>query len=97
MNVNNWMMFGTFAEQRHFAYPTRDPCEGAIIDGNMVAHAPDGLATFLLEKTSGLKYIIDPLNASPGLAAAAPECQARSLGRTCAASVEQCPGRPSSA
>jgi hypothetical protein len=57
------MMFGTFAEQRHFVYPSPDTYRsgGAIINGNMAAYAPDGLAAFLLEKTGGLNYIIDPL------------------------------------
>ena len=61
MPIDHWMMFGTFAEQRHFTYPTKDTYNGAIINGNMAAHAPDGLAVFLLEKTSNLPYIIDPL------------------------------------
>jgi len=55
------MMFSTFAEQRHFIYPTKDTYSGVILNGNMVAHAPDGLAQFLLEKTSEQRYIIDPL------------------------------------
>jgi hypothetical protein len=55
------MMFGTFAEQRHFVYPAVDTYQGAIINGNMAAHAPDGLAAFLLEKTASLRYIVDPL------------------------------------
>lgn len=54
------MMFGTFAEQRYFVYPTPDTYKGVIINANMVAHAPDGLAAFLLERTN-LTYLIDPL------------------------------------
>ncbi|HET6246619.1 MAG TPA: hypothetical protein VFE47_02885 [Tepidisphaeraceae bacterium] len=61
MRVEHWMMFGTFAEQRHFIYPSKDTYDGVIINGNMAAHAPDGLAAFLLEKTESLNYIIDPL------------------------------------
>jgi hypothetical protein len=61
MPIDHWMMFGTFAEQRHFVYPTKETYQGAIINGNMAAHAPDGLAAFLLEKTDSLRYIIDPL------------------------------------
>ena len=63
MPIDHWMMFGTFAEQRHFVYPSADTYRpgGAIINGNMAAYAPDGLAAFLLEKTGGLDYIIDPL------------------------------------
>lgn len=63
MPIDHWMMFGTFAEQRHFIYPTPDTYRpgGAIINGNMAAYAPDGLAAFLLEMTGGLSYIIDPL------------------------------------
>ena len=63
MPIDHWMMFGTFAEQRHFVYPSADTYRpgGAIINGNMAAYAPDGLAAFLLEKTGGLSYIIDPL------------------------------------
>lgn len=55
------MMFGTFAEQRHFVYPDRATYQGTILNANMVAHAPDGLAAFLLEKTANLPYIIDPM------------------------------------
>jgi hypothetical protein len=64
MPIDHWMMFGTFAEQRHFVYPSPDTYQpgGAIINGNMAAYAPDGLAAFLLERTGGrLNYIIDPL------------------------------------
>lgn len=55
------MMFGTFAEQRHFEYPVPGTYRGVIINANMVAHAPAGLAAFLLEKTAGMRYIVDPL------------------------------------
>src|ERR1043166_3384868 len=63
MTISHLMMFGTFAEQRHFVYPSPETYRsgGAIINGNMAAYAPDGLAAFLLEKTGGLQYIIDPL------------------------------------
>lgn len=61
MSIEHWMMFGTFAEQRHFVYPTKTAYDGAIINANMAAHAPGGLAAFLLEKTDSLRYIIDPL------------------------------------
>ena len=60
MAIEHWMLFGTFAEQRHFAYPTLDTYKGVIINANMAAYAPDGLAAFLLERT-GLTYFIDPL------------------------------------
>ncbi|MEA2553207.1 MAG: hypothetical protein QOJ65_1383 [Fimbriimonadaceae bacterium] len=59
--IDHWMMFGTFAEQRHFIYPSVASYAGAVINANMAAHAPDGLAAFLVEKTSGLAYIIDPM------------------------------------
>lgn len=61
MPIDHWMMFGTFAEQRHFVYPTPDTYAGVIINANMVAHAPSGLAGFLLERTVNLPYIIDPM------------------------------------
>lgn len=61
MPIDHWMMFGTFGEQRHFIYPSKQTYQGVVINGNMVAHAPDGLAAFLLEKTANLQYIIDPL------------------------------------
>ncbi|NQU05200.1 MAG: hypothetical protein HQ568_03840 [Calditrichaeota bacterium] len=61
MAVEHWMMFGNFAAQRHFVYPSQDAYDGVIINGNMAAYAPAGLAGFLLEKTANLKYIIDPL------------------------------------
>jgi hypothetical protein len=60
MPIDHWMLFGTFAEQRYFVYPTSDTYRGVIINANMVAHAPDGLAAFLLERTN-LTYLIDPL------------------------------------
>lgn len=55
------MMFSTFAEQRHFIYPNVDTYSGVIFNANMVAHAPAGLAAFLMQKTKTLPYIIDPL------------------------------------
>lgn len=61
MSAEHWMMFGTFAEQRHFVYPSKETYDGVLINANMAAHAPDGLAAFLLEKTNNLRYIIDPL------------------------------------
>lgn len=61
MPIDHWMMFGTFAEQKHFAYPDRGTYHGTVLNGNMVAHAPEGLAAFLLEKTANLPYIIDPM------------------------------------
>ena len=62
MSIDHWMMFGTFAEQRHFVYPSPETYVGAIINANMAAYAPDGLAAFLLERAGGrLNYIIDPL------------------------------------
>ncbi len=61
MSIEHWMMFGTFAEQRHFVYPSTNTYKGTVINANMAAHAPGGLAAFLLEKTQGLPYIIDPL------------------------------------
>src|SRR5882762_1874338 len=64
MPIDHWMMFGTFGEQRHFVYTSPDTYQtgGTIINGNMAAYAPDGLAAFLLERTGGrLNYIIDPL------------------------------------
>jgi hypothetical protein len=61
MPVEHWMVFGTFAEQRHFEYPAPGTYSGVIINANMAAHAPEGLAAFLLERTAGMKYIIDPL------------------------------------
>lgn len=61
MPIEHWMVFGTFAEQRHFEYPAPGTYNGVIINANMAAHAPEGLAAFLLERTAGMKYIIDPL------------------------------------
>lgn len=60
MPKNHWMMFGTFAEQRHFIYPSQDTYEGIFINANMAAHAPDGIAKFIQTKTDQQKYIIDP-------------------------------------
>ena len=61
MQIDHWMTFGTFAEQNYFIYPGVDTYKGVIINGNMAAYAPDGLAAFLLEKTPSLPYLIDPL------------------------------------
>ena len=61
IKIDHWMMFGTFGQQRHFIYPSTETYKGVIINANMAAHAPDGLAAFLTEKTKSLSYIIDPL------------------------------------
>ncbi len=62
MQVDHWMTFGTFAEQRYFTYPTERTYAGVVINANMVAHAPSGLAAFLLEKTrKDFPYLINPL------------------------------------
>lgn len=61
MNIEHWMMFSTFAEQDFFTFPNSKTYSGCLINANMAAHAPAGLAAFLIEKTAGLKYVIDPL------------------------------------
>ena len=62
MPVDHWMTFSTFAEQDHFEYPQVGAYRGVIINGNMAAYAPDGLAAFLLEKTAPeTEYLIDPI------------------------------------
>ena len=61
ISLNHWMTFSTFAEQRFFVYPTPKTYKGVIINANMVAHAPDGMAAFLLERTQTANFIIDPL------------------------------------
>ena len=61
MRIEHFMMFGTFAEQRHFVYPDENTYDGVIFNANMVAHAPAGLAAFLITRTNKLSYIIDPL------------------------------------
>lgn len=62
MSIDHWMMFSTFAEQDFFAYPTPDTYQGVIINANMAAYAPAGMAAFLLEKTAAkTKYVVDPL------------------------------------
>lgn len=61
MPIEHYMMFGTFAEQRHFIYPAEDTYNGVIFNANMVAHAPGGLAGFLVSRTQKLSFIIDPL------------------------------------
>lgn len=61
MPVDHWMTFGSFAEQSHFAYPTPDAYRGVIINANMAAYASAGMAAFLMERTGGLSYLIDPL------------------------------------
>lgn len=61
MSIEHWMMFGTFASQRHFVYPTPETYAGVVINANMVAHAPAGIAAFLLERTKSARYLVDPL------------------------------------
>lgn len=61
MNVDHWMNFGSFAEQAYFVYPAPGTYKGVVVNANMVAYAPTGIAAFLMEKTDGkLKYMIDP-------------------------------------
>lgn len=59
--IDHWMTFATFREQDYFVYPNKDTYRGVILNGNIVAHAPAGLAGFLNEKTNNLPYIIDPI------------------------------------
>lgn len=54
-------MFGTFAHQHVFTYPTPETYKGVIINANMASYAPAGIASFLHEKTKKAPYIIDPL------------------------------------
>lgn len=62
MAVDHWMTFGTFGEKDHFEYPKKGTYRGVIINANMAAYAPAGLAAFLLEKTAAeTQYLIDPL------------------------------------
>lgn len=61
MSVDHWMLFGTFAQKNFFEYPAVGTYQGTLINANMAAHAPAGLAAFLLEKTAQATYIIDPL------------------------------------
>lgn len=61
MSVEHWMTFGTFAQQDYFEYPKVGTYSGVVINANMAAAYPAGLAAFLLEKTRGMKYLIDPL------------------------------------
>jgi hypothetical protein len=61
MPLEHWMMFSTFAEQNYFVYPNNNSYSGVIINANMAAHAPSGLASFIMGKLSGhTKYIVDP-------------------------------------
>ncbi len=61
MPVEHWMLFGTFAEQSYFEYPSKGTYRGIVINANMAAYAPSGLGAFLLERTAGVRYVIDPL------------------------------------
>jgi hypothetical protein len=62
MPSEHWMVFGTFAQQNFFEYPHKgNTYEGVILNANMVAHAPAGIAAFLQEKRAGNKYLIDPM------------------------------------
>jgi hypothetical protein len=61
MPISHWMTFATFNEQRYFAYPKEKSYDGVVLNANMVAHAREGIAAFLMSKTEGLPYVIDPL------------------------------------
>ena len=62
MSLQHWMSFSTFKEQNYFRFPNTETYDGVIFNGNMVAHAPAGLAAFLIEKTRlNIPYIIDPV------------------------------------
>jgi hypothetical protein len=61
MAIDHWMTFATFNEQRYFAYPREKSYKGVIFNANIIAHAPEGIAGFLMSKTEGLQYLIDPL------------------------------------
>jgi hypothetical protein len=61
MPIKHLMTFGTFNEQRYFVYPDKYSYQGVVFNANMVAHAPDGLGQFILEKTNNLPYLIDPM------------------------------------
>lgn len=61
MAISHWMTFATFNEQRYFAYPRENSYDGVVLNANMVAHAREGIAAFLMSKTEGLPYLIDPL------------------------------------
>ncbi len=61
LKIDHWMTFSTFAEQRFFVYPAPGAYKGVIINANMAAHAPAGIAAFLLERTQSMSFIIDPL------------------------------------
>lgn len=58
--LDHWMTFATFTEQRFFLYPTADTYSGVVLNANMVAHAPAGVAAFLMGKTINRRYLIDP-------------------------------------
>ena len=62
MPLEHWMMFGTFAEQDHFIYPSKGAYSGVIINANMATHAPGGLASFIIGKLGDTtKYLVDPM------------------------------------
>lgn len=62
MPLEHWMTFATFSEQEFFTYPTNDTFHGVILNGNMVAHAPAGIAAFLIGKVSPKAcFVIDPM------------------------------------
>lgn len=62
MAVEHWMTFATFGEQEFFTYPGEDTYQGVILNANMVAHAPAGIAAFLLGKVSpSAGFLIDPM------------------------------------
>lgn len=60
-SIEHWMQFGTFAQKDFFEYPEVGTYQGVLINANMVAYAPGGIAAFLQERRAGGKYIIDPL------------------------------------
>ena len=62
MSENHWMVFSTFAEQNYYVYPKKSTYRGVVVNANMVAWKPTGIAAFLAEKTaSSTKYLVNPL------------------------------------
>lgn len=62
MSAQHWMTFATFSEQEFFTYPSNNSYDGVVLNANMVAHAPAGIAAFLLGKVSDrTSFLIDPM------------------------------------
>lgn len=57
----HWMTFATFVQQNYFVFPKPETYYGVVLNANIVVHAPDAIAAFIISKTKYMRYLIDPI------------------------------------